>query len=116
MQNAGGNWFVRGFWNMSVSASCSKAPLPSFFATTKTVSKKEPVNEHGGPGDHPITDLIYYGNNTFPPDIAALIRQLHSLDPNMRNTFALDAYNWVEGRELEQGRARLEAELGRIQE
>ena len=65
----------------------------------------------GGPGDHPISDLIHYGNNRFPADIAGLIVQLYALDPNMRNTYALDAYDWAEGKSLDEGRARLRAEI-----
>ena len=65
----------------------------------------------GGPGDHPIGDLIYYGQNPFPADIADLVRQLHALDPKMRNTFASDACDWVEGRALDEGHAKLRAEL-----
>jgi serine/threonine protein kinase len=66
----------------------------------------------GGPGDHPITDLIFYGQNHFPADIADLLRELHAIDPQMRGTtFNLDAYDWIEGRALDEGRAKLRAEL-----
>jgi hypothetical protein len=65
----------------------------------------------GGPGDHPIGDLIHYGQSPFPPDIAALVRELYSLDPKMRDTFALDAFDWEAGRALDEGRAKLRAEL-----
>ena len=65
----------------------------------------------GGPGDHPIGDLIYYGQSPFPPDIAALVRELHLLDPKMRDTFAMDAFDWEAGRALDEGRAKLRAEL-----
>lgn len=65
----------------------------------------------GGPGDHPITDPIKYGENPFPADIAQMIRALYSIDPNIRNIFALDAFDWSEGKALEEGRAKLRAEL-----
>jgi len=65
----------------------------------------------GGPGDHPIGDLIHYSQNPFPADIADLVRRLHALDPKMRHTFALDAFDWVEGRALDEGRSKLQAEL-----
>jgi hypothetical protein len=65
----------------------------------------------GGPGDHPITDLVKWGYNPFPPDIADMILILHALDPNIRDIFALDAYAWAEGRDLEEGRTKLRAEL-----
>jgi hypothetical protein len=69
----------------------------------------------GGSGDHPIGDLIHYGRNRFPPDIADMLRLLYSFDPKIRNTFALDAYDWVEGKVLEKGRAKLRAELQKHQ-
>jgi hypothetical protein len=65
----------------------------------------------GGPGDHPIGDLMFYGENRFPPDVADLIRQLYAIDPKMRDSFALDAHDWVEGKALDEGCARLRAEL-----
>lgn len=68
----------------------------------------------GGPGDHPITDLIYYGQDDFPPDIADMLRKLHSVDPGIRDGFALDASDWVSGRNLEEGRTKLTAELCRL--
>lgn len=67
----------------------------------------------GGPGDHPIGDLVHWGRNSFPPDIADLLLKLHAIDPEIRNVFALDAYDWVEGRALDEGRARLTAELAK---
>jgi hypothetical protein len=78
--------------------------------------RKEKKNmSMGGPGDHPITDLVKYGNNQFPPDIAGMIILLYSLNPNTRNTFALDAYDWVAGHTLEDGRAKLQAEIQKCQ-
>jgi hypothetical protein len=65
----------------------------------------------GGPGDHPIGDLIHWGRNSFPSDIAEMLRLLYSFDPKIRDTFALDAYDWAEGRSLAEGRAKLRAEL-----
>ena len=65
----------------------------------------------GGPGDHPISDLIHWGRNPFPTDIADMIRQLHALDSKTRDLFALDAFDWEAGRALEEGRAKLRAEL-----
>ncbi len=69
----------------------------------------------GGPGDHPIGDLLHWGRNPFPEDIAEMLRNLHSLDPKVRDTFALDAYDWAEGRSLDEGRAKLRAELAKHQ-
>ena len=69
----------------------------------------------GGPGDHPIGDLIHYGRNAFPADIADMLLLLYSLDPKIRDTFALDAFDWAEGRALDDGRAKLQAELAKHQ-
>ena len=65
----------------------------------------------GGPGDHPISDLLQWGRNPFPPDMAEMIRRLYALDPKVRSTFALDAYDWEQGKGLDEGRAKLRAEL-----
>ena len=65
----------------------------------------------GGPGDHPISDLIHWGQNPFPADIAEMIRQLYALDSKTRELFALDAFDWEAGRALDEGRAKLRAEL-----
>ena len=69
----------------------------------------------GGPGDHPIGDLIHWGRNPFPSDMGDMIRQLYSFDPKIRDAFALDAFDWEEGRALDEGRARLRAELQKYQ-
>ena len=69
----------------------------------------------GSPGDHPITDLIYWERNQFPSDIAEMIRALHSLDPKILNAFAVDSFAWAEGRGLEEGRAKLKAEIHKRQ-
>ena len=69
----------------------------------------------GGPGDHPIGDLIHWHINPFPPDIADMLRSLYALNPEIRDIFALDAYDWVEGRSLDEGRAKLRAELAKYQ-
>ena len=68
----------------------------------------------GGPGDHPITDLIHYGQNDFPSDMAEMLRKLHSADSGIRDRFALDAYDWIAGRHLEEGRLKLRRELHRL--
>ena len=65
----------------------------------------------GAPGDHPISDLLHWGRNPFPPDMAEMIRQLYALDPNVRSRFALDAYDWEQGKGLDDGLAKLKAEL-----
>jgi len=67
----------------------------------------------GGPGDHPIGDLLHWGRNPFPADIADMLRKLYELDPMVRDTFALDAYDWEAGRSLEEGRAKLRSELAK---
>ena len=40
-----------------------------------------------------------------------MIRQLHAIDPKVRDMFALDAFDWEEGRALDEGRTKLRAEL-----
>ncbi|MGV3773831.1 MAG: hypothetical protein ACO1QB_13085 [Verrucomicrobiales bacterium] len=65
----------------------------------------------GSPGDHPITDLINYGKNAFPDDIGKALRLLHAQDPSVLNVYALDAFDWIEGKDLEVGRAKLKAKL-----
>jgi hypothetical protein len=47
--------------------------------------------------------------------MADMFRQLYALDPKIRNTFALDAFDWEEGRALDEGRAKLQAELQKHQ-
>ena len=68
-----------------------------------------------GPGDHPLSDLIHYGYNPFPPDIADMLLKLHSFDPKIPDLFGLDAYDWAAGRALDEGRAKLRAELQKHQ-
>jgi hypothetical protein len=65
----------------------------------------------GGPDDHPITDMLHHGRNPFPTDVADMLRKLNSINPKILNTFALEAYDWAEGRALDEGRAKLAAEL-----
>ena len=65
----------------------------------------------GSPGDHPLTDLFHWGRRGFPDDIADMLLLLHELDPKVCDKFALEAWDWSNGRQLEAGRATLRAEL-----
>jgi hypothetical protein len=62
----------------------------------------------GRPFDHPVTDLLRYGKHPFPNDMEQLLRKVHAL-----NSKALDgdvaslAYDWVEGKNLDEGRQLL---------
>ncbi len=69
----------------------------------------------GGPNDHPISDLLYWGRNPFPPDVAEMIKTLHVLDSNMQNTFATEALSWSLGRDLDVGRVQLRAAISKHQ-
>ena len=67
----------------------------------------------GSPGDHPLTDLLYWGRNEFPVDIADMLLALHKIDPRLTKKFGRDAWDWVGGRDLEAARAALQLELER---
>ena len=106
-----------GSWTVRVI--CSRLLQPTGRFRRRSLSLVAPrcfeFMSMGSLGDHPISDLVYWGRNVFPKDIADMLRLLHARDPKMRDIFALDAYDWAEGRALDEGRAKLRAALQKYQ-
>ena len=66
----------------------------------------------GGPGDHPLTDLLFHGKHPFPADMEEMLFRLHRTHPeNLYWSDDLDLWAWSQGRNLEAGRAALRAKL-----
>ena len=62
----------------------------------------------GSPGDRPITDLLHYSKHPLPKDIEELLRKLHALNPRaLDGDVAIQAYDWEEGKNLDNGRQLL---------
>lgn len=67
----------------------------------------------GSPGDSPITDLLVYGRQPFPSDIAKKIRNLSELAPNAIAELGADPFAWEEGKKLPEAHVKLDALLAK---
>jgi hypothetical protein len=76
----------------------------------------------GGPGDHPLDDLINWGRHPFPADIEAMILRLREVVPRyLDRVSSTEYFDWAEGRNLDAGRdylnrllAEYEADLKKL--
>ena len=70
---------------------------------------------NGRQGDHPITDMLYYNEHPFPPDIEEMLRKLHAIDPKLILGWDLadEPWDWQNGRNLDAGRKQLKALLAK---
>ena len=48
-----------------------------------------------GPGDHPVSDLIFHGRHPFPASVERLILKIHEADPRAWREFASCAEGWT---------------------
>lgn len=73
-------------------------------------------------GIHPVTDLVFFGQHPFPPDIEALVSELLALNiavfddvnsSSSQRQWELLLRNMANGKDLEKGREALQAEISR---
>ena len=64
---------------------------------------------NGRQGDHPITDMLDYGEHPFPSDIEDMLRKLHAIDPKLILGWdlAYEPFDWEKGLNLDVGRKQL---------
>jgi hypothetical protein len=67
----------------------------------------------GSPGDSPITDLLVYGRQPFPSDIAEKIRMLSELAPNAITELGSEPFAWEERKKLDEAHVKLDALLAK---
>jgi len=63
--------------------------------------------------DNPITDLLFHGLHPFPRDIEEMIRHLYEIDPSLLNSLGLKPFDWETGKDLDEGRRRLQELLNK---
>jgi hypothetical protein len=68
---------------------------------------------NGKPRDHPLNDMFSHGAHPFPEDIEEMIRRLARIDPILLEQIDGDVFRWAAGRELDEGRAKLEELLAK---
>ena len=88
---------------------------PGQFKRSAAVRNLRTVMPNGRQGDHPITDMLYYGEHPFPSDIEEMLRKLHAIDPMLilGADLSREPFDWEKGRSLEAGRKRLKELLAR---
>ncbi|HEX6978278.1 MAG TPA: hypothetical protein VF342_03175 [Alphaproteobacteria bacterium] len=65
---------------------------------------------NGKAGDHPFTDMLIHGAHPFSADMEAMLRALHGTNPGLIHQIDFsDFVDWESGRNLDAGRARLQA-------
>jgi hypothetical protein len=63
---------------------------------------------NGRPGDAPWSDFFVHGHDVFPPDIAAMLRAIHAVNPSLiQHLSHPDMWCWEQGDDLDNGRAKL---------
>jgi hypothetical protein len=62
----------------------------------------------GGPGDHPLDDLIKWGKHPFPADMQTMILRLREVVPRyLDRVSSAEYFDWAAGRNLDVGRDHL---------
>ncbi len=69
---------------------------------------------NGKPGDNPITDMLIHGKHPFPPDIEAMLREIHAIDVEALWSLEWAPFDWEKGEKLDEARERLRAILARL--
>lgn len=57
--------------------------------------------------DHPVTDTVVHGLHPFPPELEALVRRVHALDPRVFDDLQWAPFDWEKGRHHAPARALL---------
>ena len=77
----------------------------------------------GGPGDHPLTDMLVWNLHPFPPDIEAMLREVLEVDsgfPDGKRKYIEQVewsrrfFDWEQGENLDEGREALALILSEI--
>ncbi|MCH8861712.1 MAG: hypothetical protein IID51_04290 [Proteobacteria bacterium] len=70
---------------------------------------------NGKYNDHPITDMLNYGEHPFPPDMEEMIRRIYEINPSAGNELGMEPFEWEKGFKLDDGRERLKTLLNRLE-
>lgn len=73
----------------------------------------------GGPGDHPLTDLLNYGLHPFPAEVEELIFAIAAITPEALHDTKLpgaDWWAWARGEGIDAARKQLSSKLKELQE
>ena len=62
---------------------------------------------NGKPNDHPVTDAVVHGLHPFPPDIEALVLEIHTKNPGVFNDLDWAPFDWEKGTYLDEARTLL---------
>ena len=60
-----------------------------------------------GPGDHPVSDLIFHGLHPFPEPVERLILKIHEVNPRVWREFAGADEGWTRMRFSEESCLRV---------
>jgi hypothetical protein len=70
----------------------------------------------GSLGDHPLTDLLIWGQHPFPPDMETMILKLRDVSPRYLDRIDIGEYvDWSNGKNLDAGREHLRGLLALYQ-
>lgn len=67
-----------------------------------------------GPGEHPISDLIFHGRHPFPHSVEQLILRIHAADPRAWREFSSAAESWTRLSRSEESCGRVLDYLNRL--
>jgi hypothetical protein len=71
---------------------------------------------NGKPGDNPLSDLLIHGQHPFPLDMEEMILRIHKRDPLLLDDLDWEPFHWEAGKNLEEGRRRLQEKLRQLAE
>jgi hypothetical protein len=78
----------------------------------------------GGPGDHPLTDMLVHGKHPYPADMEDTLRRILAIQPKFpdgRRAYIEQVewetrfFAWERGEALEEGRAALRRALDELE-
>lgn len=57
---------------------------------------------NGAHGDHPVSDTVVHGRHPYPPELEALVIELHRRDPGVFGALERAPFEWAAGRHVPQ--------------
>src|SRR5205814_847246 len=73
----------------------------------------------GGPGDHPVADLLEFGRHPFVPQIERLVRAIAAITPEALHDTKLRGatwFSWARGERLDDAIRLLSAKLRQLEQ
>ena len=61
----------------------------------------------GGPGDHPITDILFHNLSRIPNDMTMMVKKILTVDRSLQTLFINEIFSWERKENIKEGRIKL---------